>query len=144
LIISLAIGFYSCAQEKAFVSSQSRGSIMFKTMGYDFGKLSFGQNAEYEFEFRNTSRNPVSITNVKTDCNCSSSEWTKGEIARRNTGYVKIKYDTREIGEFREYVYVYASDSDTPLQLSVKGEVVMPEPDTKLYEEYINYNNNNK
>ncbi len=142
LIIFLATGFYSCAQEKALVSSQTRGSLMFKNMTYDFGKMNFGQHAVYEFEFRNISRNPISIIDVKTDCNCSSSEWTDGEINRRGTGIIQVSYDTREIGEFREYIYVYTSDSDLPLQLSVRGEVLMPEPDSELFEKYINHINN--
>ncbi|MFM6936462.1 MAG: DUF1573 domain-containing protein [Aquirufa sp.] len=71
-VLALIIGF-------AF-QSNAQGAIKFKSEKHDFGKIVEGTQATYSFEFTNTGKTPVVISNVQPSCGCTTPDWTREPI----------------------------------------------------------------
>lgn len=104
--------------------------ILFKSTVYDFGKIEYGSDAIAVFVFKNVTKKPVKLTNVKTSCGCTAADWPKEEIAKKKKQKISVTYDSRRMGSFNKTIYVYIEGQENPIQLEIKGEVVKTEPET--------------
>lgn len=97
--------------------------ILFKSTVYDFGAIEYGSDAKAVFEFKNVTKKPVKLTNVKTSCGCTAADWPKEEIAKKKKQKITVTYDSRRVGNFNKTIYVYIEGQENPIQLEIKGEV---------------------
>ncbi|HOE39438.1 MAG TPA: DUF1573 domain-containing protein [Bacteroidales bacterium] len=114
-------------QNKDFESpakTSKQSIILFKSLVYDFGKIKHESEAKAVFVFKKVSKKPVKITNVKTSCGCAAADWSREEITNKKKQKISIVYDSRIIGKFTKYAYVYVEGQDEPIQLQIKGEVL--------------------
>ncbi len=123
-IFLILVCIFANAQEEQLPEKQS--VILFNTTVYDFGNIPYNSEAKYEFIFKNISKESIALTNVRASCGCTSPEWSKEPIKKRNKGKVTITYDTRRVGNFSKSIYVYTNKSDQPVLLRVKGTVLSP------------------
>lgn len=117
----------SFAQKQEFESpakTSKQSTVLFKNLVYDFGKIKHQSEAKAVFVFKNISKQPVKLTNVQTSCGCTAADWPREEIAKRKKQKISIVYDSRIIGKFTKYAYVYVEGQDDPIQLQIKGEVL--------------------
>jgi hypothetical protein len=129
LLFSTAI----IAQEKKNeepAKTEKPTSIIFKSTIYDFGKIEYGSDAIAVFVFKNVTKKPVKLTNVKTSCGCTAADWPKEEIAKKKKQKISVTYDSKRMGSFNKTIYVYIEGQENPIQLEIKGEVVKTEPET--------------
>lgn len=92
---------------------------------YDFGKIAEGENVEYNYRFKNTSSNPLIITNVSASCGCTVPEKPEAPIMPGEIGFIKVKFNSQgRPGQAHKTVTVMsnANPGFPPLQLS--GEVI--------------------
>ncbi len=110
-------GMISYAQETAEIS--------FKTEEIDYGKVKVGSDGVRVFEFTNTGKAPLVITNVSSSCGCTVPSWTKDPIAPGAKGKIEVKYDTKRVGPISKTVTVTSNAKQNPVKgLRIKGEVV--------------------
>ena len=130
IIIALCILFisnFSFSQtntNKDLDKTSKPTSIVFKNTVYDFGTVEYGEEAIGEFVFKNISKSPIRLTNVRASCGCTGTDWPREEIKRRKKGTITVTYDTKRVGKFHKNVYVYVDGNKNPIQLEVKGEVL--------------------
>lgn len=124
LIFSASFMFAQTNVKKETETTSRQSSIVFKQTVSDFGVIKYGEEAKGVFEFKNLSKKPVKLTNVRASCGCTGTEWPREEIKKRGKGTVSVSYDTRRVGKFHKNVYVYVDGSDQAIQLEVKGEVL--------------------
>lgn len=105
---------------------EKRSSIMFDKLVHDFGALEKGGDASCVFTFKNMTKKPVTLTNVKTSCGCTAADWPKEPIAKKKKGSIKVKYDSNRIGKFTKTIKVYIEGEENPIQLEIKGTIVSP------------------
>ena len=110
-------GLISYAQETAEIS--------FKTEEIDYGKIKAGSDGVRVFEFTNTGKAPLVITNVSSSCGCTVPSWTKEPIAPGAKGKIEVKYDTNRVGPISKTVTVTSNAKQNPVKaLRIKGEVL--------------------
>jgi len=97
--------------------------MMFKDTLHVFGRVWYQEKAEYEFVFKNTGKEPLIITDVKSSCGCTVPEWSKEPVLPKEKGVIKVKYDTKRIGEFYKIITVYSNAENSPVKLYVQGVV---------------------
>lgn len=117
----------SFAQKQEFESpakTSKQSTVLFKNLVYDFGKIKHESEAKAVFIFKKVSKKPVKITNVQTSCGCAAADWSREEITNKKKQKISIVYDSRIIGKFTKYAYVYVEGQDEPIQLQIKGEVL--------------------
>jgi hypothetical protein len=122
VISSFAIGQDEIKKEQK--KTQKQSSIVFKSTTYDFGTLKYDEEAKGEFEFKNVSKAPIILTNVRASCGCTGTDWPREEVKKRKKASISVTYDTKRVGKFHKNVYVYIDGNPNPIQLQIKGEVL--------------------
>ncbi|MCQ2973573.1 MAG: DUF1573 domain-containing protein [Bacteroidales bacterium] len=98
--------------------------MTFKYTDHNFGTVVNGSDISYEFEFVNTGKEDLIISNVSTSCGCTTPEWSKQPIPCKGKGVIKVKYDSSRIGSFSKSITVFSNAKNSPVVLSIKGNVL--------------------
>lgn len=110
------LGFSLTAQDVA-------AKIEFKTETVDYGEITKGADGIRVFEFTNTGKAPLIISDVRSSCGCTIPKKPDAPIMPGKTGEIQVKYDTNRVGPIRKAITVI-SNADTPTKvLKIKGEV---------------------
>jgi len=98
---------------------------LFDKVEYDFGNLKIKERAECQFILKNKEMEPIRIIDVSTSCGCTTIEWTRDtiKVKVKESGIVKVVFDTSIPGVFAKSIYVMISNRSTPEILIVKGYV---------------------
>ena len=110
------LGFGLTAQDAS-------AKIEFKTETVDYGEIAKGADGVRVFEFTNTGKAPLIISDVRSSCGCTIPKKPDAPIMPGKTGEIQVKYDTNRVGPIRKAITVI-SNADTPTKvLKIKGEV---------------------
>ena len=111
----------ACSQNE---DGKSNAEMTFKEdITFDYGKIKQNSDGTHEFEFKNTGKGPLIITNVKSSCGCTVPTYPKEPIKKGKTERIHVKYDTKRVGTFRKTITVYSNAKNSPVILRIKGEV---------------------
>lgn len=120
----LAMGTFAHAQE----SNPNAPEIKFQKETIDYGTIDQGADGQRIFEFTNTGKEPLIISNAKGSCGCTIPTWPHEPIAPGEKGEIKVHYDTKRVGPFTKTVTI-TSNAKTPTKtLMIKGVVKKKEP----------------
>lgn len=92
----------------------------------DLSNVAFRQPVTAVFRLKNVSDTPIRITDVTTDCGCTTVEYPHTVVDRGNTVVIKAVFDARQMGHFEKTIDVYTGKDDRPCVLSIKGVVREP------------------
>ncbi len=111
-----------CAFDEIF--AQHVQTIEFTETTHDFGLIKEVDGpVTHEFKFTNNGTEPLTITNVKTSCGCTTPGWTKEAVSPGETGFIQAQYNpTNRPGRFNKSLTISNSISD-PIRLYIRGEV---------------------
>ncbi len=125
LVFVIATCTMSCSQTPA--SSEEKSvfgpAIEFSETDYDYGTMKQGDNGTHEFVFTNTGTEPLVLSNVRSSCGCTIPEWPREPINASESAMIKVKYDTKRIGQFNKSITVYSNASEAPIVLHIKGNI---------------------
>ena len=106
----------------------SGAKIEFTEKTHDYGKIQKGADGNCVFEFKNTGNEPLVLGAVKASCGCTTPNWTKDPVMPGQTGTIKVKYNTNNIGGFNKTITVPSNAVNDPrVVLRIKGTVLKPE-----------------
>jgi hypothetical protein len=130
LVTAILSVSYLYSQETSPVNNNDKApEITFLKMEHDFGKIKYSGDGSTEFEFKNTGKDPLVITNVKSSCGCTVPVWPKEPIEKGKKGTIKVNYDTKRQGKFQKTITVVSNASNPNVVLTIKGEVDQPSPE---------------
>jgi len=69
--------------------------LQFDNRRVEFGMVTKGDKREHRYTFKNQGKVPASIAIVSA-CECTTLDWTRGEIAPGETGFVNAIFDSSE------------------------------------------------
>ncbi|MDQ1167089.1 DUF1573 domain-containing protein [Flavobacterium sp. SORGH_AS_0622] len=132
LMLALALGlmsFSAIAPVKSLVSETkisetSASTITWKAETIDVGQIPQGTPKAIVYEFKNTGKTAVVITNVKGSCGCTATDYTKEPIQAGKSGKVTATYNAANKGAFTKTVTVTTSAETAPKILTLKGTVI--------------------
>lgn len=104
-------------------AKQNPSELKWESENHDFGTLSQGKPATYEFTFTNTTNETILITTVRPSCGCTAANYTKTPIKPGEKGMVAATYNASASGPFTKSITVTTSDSDLPKSLTIRGKV---------------------
>lgn len=90
----------------------------------DCGQVVFKNPVTAEFEVKNGGGQPLVISDVRTDCGCTTADYPKNAIPPGEKFTVKVTYDAKQMGHFNKQVGIYSNSSAAPTMLSIRGVVV--------------------
>jgi len=90
----------------------------------DCGQVVYRQPVTATFEITNNSNQPLSITDVRTSCGCTSANYPTTTIAHNESAAITATFDAQTMGHFNKQAAVFTSASSQPLILTMRGIVV--------------------
>lgn len=105
------------------MSFATLSSISWKSETIDVGEIPQNQPKLITFEFKNTGKTDVIITNVKGSCGCTATNYTKMPIKSGKSGIVTATYNAANLGAFTKTVSVTTNDDSVSKILTLKGIV---------------------
>lgn len=99
-------------------------AVSWKSETIDVGNIPQGTPKAIEFEFKNTGKTDIIITNVKAACGCTATDYTKTPIKPGQNASVKATYNAANKGAFTKTVTVTTNAEDAPKTLTIKGTVI--------------------
>jgi Protein of unknown function (DUF1573) len=129
LILVMCLTALTISSEKA--NGQGRAIMTFEETTHDFGVVEEGAKAEHIFEFTNTGNVNLKISDVRTTCFCTVSEWAKGVIAPGAKGSIIVNFDTEgKSGPYAKGINVFSNAGENNLIIDIvvkaKTKVVKP------------------
>ncbi len=113
---------YAQAQDEAGKSAEGP-QMTFETMVVDYGEIDQGSDPLRAAKFTNTGTEPLIISNARGSCGCTVPEWPKDPIMPGESAEIKIRYDTKRIGNINKTVKITANDAAGTHVLQIKGKI---------------------
>ena len=112
-------------------ATNSTGAVMeFEKMDHDFGTITQGEQAEYNFKFRNTGKQDLLISAASASCGCTVPEYSKEPIKPGAQGSIKVKFNSDyRLDAFEKMVTVTANTTPLETILKIRG-FINPKPQT--------------
>lgn len=100
--------------------------IEFDGTDHDFGTFEEETGpVTHIFTFVNRGNEPLVVTNVRTTCGCTASQYTREPVAPNDSGQIKVTYNPKgRPGRFSKPVYVTTNASIDRTTLRIRGVVV--------------------
>jgi len=127
-MLALALGLMSFTTQgtktEAVIKTVAASPISWKSELIDLGEIPQSKPKAIEFEFKNTGRTAVIITNVKASCGCTATDYTKTPVQPGEIAKVTATYNAASKGAFTKTITVTTNAEETPKTLSFKGTVI--------------------
>ena len=124
--VFLLLTFFSFAtiQAQNVETAKTVASIDFETETVDYGTIEKGADGMRTFTFTNTGNAPLILSNVKASCGCTVPTFSKEAILPGEEGEIKVKYDTKRVGNFSKTITVTSNANSAKKTIKIKGKVV--------------------
>ncbi|TNE31412.1 MAG: DUF1573 domain-containing protein, partial [Bacteroidetes bacterium] len=111
---------YASAQE-----NPNAPVMTFESTVMDYGTIEQDANGVRVFEFTNTGKEPLIISNLRGSCGCTVPDQSivNKPIAPGESAEIKVRYDTHRVGRFQKSVTVTSNASQGTIVLTIKGNV---------------------
>lgn len=131
-MLALALGlmsFSAIAPIQSFTSDttvaiEAASTISWKAETIDVGEIPQGTPKAIVYEFKNTGKTAIVITNVQGSCGCTATDYTKEPILAGKSAKITATYNAANKGGFTKTVTVTTSAESTPKVLTLKGVVI--------------------
>lgn len=102
--------------------------ISFKEERIDFGKITEGEKVTKVFEFTNTGKSDLVISNVSATCGCTvPNSWPKEPIAPGKSGKIEVTFDSQnKPGQQVKQITVLANTNPASTVVAIAGDVIRP------------------
>jgi hypothetical protein len=127
LALTLGLMSFSAIAPVKIVASKviaTASSIVWKSESIDVGTIPQNTPKPIVFEFKNTGKTAVIVTNVQGSCGCTATDYTKTPIAPGKSGTVTATYNAANAGAFSKTVSVTTNAETAVKVLTIKGTVV--------------------
>lgn len=109
-------------------------NMVFEKTVVDYGTIEQGSDPYRVFSFDNKGTEPLIIKHAKGSCGCTVPEYAKAPVAPGETSEIKVRYDTKRIGNFTKTVTITTNELDEDGNnkkrvLQIKGVVKKPATD---------------
>lgn len=123
VLFSMIFCFAYCSFAQEETEKQESG-VVFEKLVNDYGTILKGSDGKCEFKFTNTTDTPLILTNVQASCGCTVPSWPREAINPGESNVINVKYNTNNVGHFTKRISVFTNKQDTPIVLTITGQVV--------------------
>lgn len=129
LLFSISVMAQQAGTESA---SQNGPKITFQETEYNFGDIQQGEKVEHVFTFKNSGTEPLILSNVKTTCGCTATDWPRDPIAPGGTDEIKVVFNSAgKMGRQNKVVTVVSNAVNSQEKVKLVGNVVPKESESK-------------
>ena len=107
-----------------FSQTKAEDIIKFPVLAHDFGKIKQGVPVTFDFQFTNIADKPVVVESASASCGCTTPKWPQAAIMAGKKDLINVGYNAAGIGTFSKPITVKIAGVDSPLTLTITGEVL--------------------
>jgi hypothetical protein len=124
-IAILLVGMLGLQAQKSGKKEVNGGpKISFDKKVHDYGTIPKGGDGTCTFTVTNSGSEPLVINNCRGSCGCTVPNCPKKPIAPGKSAKIKVKYDTKRVGQINKSVSVRSNAVNSPnATLRIKGKV---------------------
>jgi hypothetical protein len=90
---------------------------------FDFGTIPQGTPVTHDFNFTNTGKEPLIISNAQASCGCTVPNWPKDPVLPGKSSKITVTYNAAHAGGFTKSITI-TSNAKTPMSvIYIKGTV---------------------
>jgi len=98
--------------------------ISFTEDTYDFAKIKEGEKVKHTFEFTNTGKSPLILSDVQAGCGCTTPKFDKKPVNPGEKGTIEIGFNSSgQKGVQHKIITVFSNAQPGQTMLHLKGEV---------------------
>jgi len=97
--------------------------IEFDKVVHDYGTIQQHGDGNCNFIFKNTGKQPLILSKVKSSCGCTVPRWPKQPILPGTSDTIKVKYDTKRVGPINKSIIVNSNAKTNQVVLKIKGKI---------------------
>ena len=129
ILYVLCVGFGVAAQTTT--EQQVEGpKIAFSETAYDFGDIYQGDRVTYTFEYENTGTAPLVLSDVKTTCGCTATNWDKEPLKPGETASITVNFNSRgKMGMQNKVVTILSNAVNSSARVKITANVLPPKVD---------------
>jgi hypothetical protein len=111
------------APNAAPADNPNAGDFSFTEETYDFQTIPRGTPVTHEFNFVNTGKEPIVISNVQASCGCTTPTWPKEPILPGKSSIIKVQYNAANPGGFNKSITITSNAKSPTKVIYIKGTV---------------------
>lgn len=106
--------------------AQNKASLKFDQEIIDLGAMKEVDGAKkVTFLFKNISKTPIVIQKIESSCGCTIPSFSREPTRPNQSGKIIVEFDPKNRpGRFTKVLYIYVNQSNTPIQIAIKGSVI--------------------
>jgi hypothetical protein len=109
------------------VAAATTAVITFESTAIDLGTVTKGEAAKKKITFTNTGTAPLTITNIKAGCGCTTIEGWEQTVAPGQRGSFEVRFDTaRFIGQVSKNVDIESNAANGVAHLTISTNIWSP------------------
>lgn len=113
-----------------FVAGAFAQGLKFEKTKQNAGMVREGEKLVFEYPYENTGTQPVTISEAKFECTCTSVDYPKEPIKPGEKGVIKVTFDTtNKMDRQDRIVQLFTSAQAQPYELRFKCVVLKPKKD---------------
>ncbi|MFT6882823.1 MAG: hypothetical protein ACI83W_002454 [Marinoscillum sp.] len=125
----LCIGFGVIAQSVTEETPQNGPRITFSETDHDFGDITQGDQVTYTFAYENTGNEPLILSDVKTTCGCTATNWDREPLAPGAKGDIKVNFNSRgKMGMQNKIVTILSNAVNSSERVKITTNVLAAAP----------------
>ncbi|MBC8045958.1 MAG: DUF1573 domain-containing protein [Fimbriimonadaceae bacterium] len=102
-------------------------AMTFQYDSHDFGEIIQDEIVTHNFQFTNTGKSDLLISNARASCGCTVPEYPKEPVKPGKTGIIKVTFDSKNKKDaFNKTVTITANTYPNENKLQIKGIVIVP------------------
>ncbi len=115
------------AAKPAAPATATAAVIAFQSLSIDLGTVTKGEVAKKRISFTNTGKSPLTLTNIKAGCGCTTIEGWQQTVPPGQTGSFEIKLETAQFsGMVSKTVDVESNASNGVIRLTLAANIWSP------------------
>ncbi len=132
LAFTLFVSVALFAQDKPSLSNvgndnENQATFKFTEEEFNFGTIMQGDQVKHDFQFTNTGKEPLIISNAAGSCGCTVPEWPKEPIAPGAKSVIKVTFNSAgKQGVQDKTVTLQSNGTPNPMVIHLKGNVDKP------------------
>ena len=109
------------------VDIKNAADFKFEIEEYNYGTIKQGDKVTYDFNFVNTGKEPLIISEAHGSCGCTVPSWPKEPIAKGGKGSIHVEFNsTGKMGMQDKTVTITSNAKTGQKVLHLKGNVEAP------------------
>ncbi|WP_111599864.1 DUF1573 domain-containing protein [Chitinophaga skermanii] len=123
LFASMFLATALFAQAQSGSTNPVDAKVKFKSETVDFGTTKLNKAVTVNFEFTNTTKEPILVETARASCGCTQPTWTVEPILPGKSGKITATYSANGVGQQRKTIWVKFKNLDTEKELYLQGKV---------------------